>query len=69
MATSKLTQPQTGHDIVITTTVELVGVALMAILAGTSDGMGRIMVALMGGFMLVWLMTNTAFLKGIIPHG
>lgn len=65
MATTKLTQPNTGHDVVVTVTVELVGVALLAILAGMSDGLGKVIVALMAGFFFVFIITNVATLKGI----
>jgi hypothetical protein len=69
MAAAKAAAPKTGHEIVVTVTVELVGVALIAILAGMSDGLGRVMVALMSGFLLVFLITNATFLKGVIPSG
>jgi hypothetical protein len=62
MATTKLSAPNTGHDVVVTLTVELIGVGLLAIIAGMSDGLGRIIVALMGGFLLIALITNTAVL-------
>lgn len=56
---------QQGHDIVTTTAVELIGVALFGILAGVSDDMGSIVVVLMWGFLLGWLLINANNLKGI----
>jgi len=50
---------QTGHDIVVTTAGELIGVALLAILAGISDDLGSIIVILMWGFLLGWMLLHT----------
>lgn len=57
---------QTGHDIVTTTAIELIGVALFGILAGISDDMGSVMVVIMWGILLGWLLLNTAELGNLV---
>jgi hypothetical protein len=52
-----------AQDIVVTTTFGLIGVALLSLLAGVSDRVGRVIVILMVGFALVWAMANTAFME------
>ena len=64
MATT--TKPQTGNNLLTTTFVELVGVGLLAILAGMSDDVGKIMLILMWGFMLGWLLLHTSQLAGMV---
>lgn len=49
-----------------TTAVELIGVSLLAILAGISDDMGKVIVVLMWGFLLGWLLLNTAQLGNMV---
>ena len=56
MATKK---KQTGNDIVVTTTVELIGVALLALLAGANNQLGSIIVLVMVGFLIGWALINT----------
>ena len=57
---------QSGHDIVLTTAVELVGVALMGILAGINDDLGKVLVIVMWGFVLGWFILNSAQLKSMV---
>lgn len=59
-------KPQTGRDIVVTTFVELLAVALFAILAGMSDDMGKVMLILMWGFMLGWMLLHTKQLETMV---
>jgi len=59
-ATVKKQQP--GYDIVVTTAIELVGVGLLALLAGTNDNLGRIIIIIMAGWMLLWAMAHTGIL-------
>jgi hypothetical protein len=61
MAAKPAAQP--GHDIVVTVAVELIGVSLMTLLAGTSDQMGSIVIIVMVGFALAWTLANTGFLE------
>lgn len=56
----------TVHATVITLTIELIGVGLMAALAETGPKMGRAMVTLMGGFMLMWFIVNAGFFASIV---
>jgi hypothetical protein len=53
-----------GSDIVTTTAFELIGVGLMALLAGVNDQMGSIVVIIMAGFLLGWLLVNSGTLTG-----
>lgn len=57
---------QSGRDIVTTTFVELVAVALFAILAGMSDDMGKLMLVLMWGFVLGWMLLHTQQLGSMV---
>lgn len=61
MAAKNKNQP--GYDIVVTTAFELIGVGLLALLAGVSDQMGKIVVIVMSGFLIAWLMANTGLLE------
>ena len=62
MAAKPTTQP--GHGIVVTTAFELIGVSLLALLAGTSKQMGNIVIIVMVGFLLGWLLFNSGTLEG-----
>ena len=59
----KNVQQQSGYDVVTTTAFELIGVGLLALLAGTSDQMGTIVVIVMVGFLLGWLLLNSGTLS------
>lgn len=54
---------QEGSDIIATTAFELIGVGLMALLAGANDQLGSVIVVVMAGFLIIWLLSNTAFLQ------
>jgi hypothetical protein len=59
----------TGHELVATTAFELVGVALLAILADTSKAIGNVVLVFMVAVGFIWLMTSGAgFLQGIMSH-
>lgn len=60
-AARKSVQP--GYDVVVTTAVELIGVGLMALLAGVNDQMGTVVVIVMVGFLIGWLLLNTGTLS------
>lgn len=62
------TANQPGRSLVTTTAVELVGVALLAILAGMSDDMGKLMLILMWGFVLGWFLLHTQQFAGMVKH-
>lgn len=50
---------QPGNDIIVTLTVELLGVGLLTLLAGVSKQVGSIVVIVMVGFILGWLLINS----------
>jgi hypothetical protein len=57
---------QSGNDIVVTTTIELIGVALLSLLAGADNNLGSVIVIIMAGFLIGWLLMNTAKLQSIV---
>jgi hypothetical protein len=65
MATKKAaSKAQPGNDIVVTLTVELLGVGLLTLLAGVNKQLGSVVVIVMVGFLLGWLLINTPALQG-----
>lgn len=64
MATAK--KKQTGNDVVTTTAVQLIGVAVFTMLAGISDDMGSVMVVIMWGIFLGWLLLHTTELGKMV---
>jgi ABC-type antimicrobial peptide transport system permease subunit len=62
MATKKA-KSQPGSDIVVTLTVELIGVGILTLLAGVNKGLGSVVVVVMVGFLLAWLLINTTDLQ------
>jgi hypothetical protein len=58
------TTDQPGYEIVVTTAFELIGVGLMALLAGISDQVGSVVVLLMVGFLVGWMLLNSSQLQG-----
>lgn len=63
-AAKKSAQP--GNDIIVTLTVELLGVGLLTILAGANKQLGGVIVIIMVGFLLGWLLINSQQLQGWI---
>lgn len=57
---------QAGHDTVTTMFVELVAIALFAILAGMSDDVGRVMLVFMWGLVILWGITHTTELATMV---
>jgi hypothetical protein len=55
---------QPGHSIIVELTVELIGVGLVTLLAGSNPQMGKVCVIVMSGFLLGWLLANTTTLQG-----
>lgn len=56
-----------GHDIVVTMTIELIGVGLMAAIADSgSPAVGRLMVGLMAGFFIMWFLANSSYFNSIL---
>lgn len=62
------TKAKTGEDVIITTIIQLLGVGLLALIAGISDDVGSIVVTIMAGIMLIWLMTHSTQLKAIVSR-
>ena len=51
------------HGILVTICAEVIGVSLLAIIADASDALGKVAVALMAGWLLLFLMTNATDLS------
>lgn len=66
MATT--TSVQSGYDVVVSTAFELIGVGLLALLAGTNDQMGTIVVIVMVGFLIGWLIANSGTLERWVKY-
>lgn len=64
MAAAKKQQP--GNDVITTTTIELIGVAVFTMLAGINDDMGSVMVVIMWGILLGWLLLHTSNLQHML---
>jgi hypothetical protein len=59
---------QQGHDVVSTTIVSVIGIAVFAVLAGVNDDMGTVMTVIMWGIVLGWFLLNVdAFNKILGP--
>lgn len=54
---------QTGRDVVVTLTVELIGVLLLSVVAGINDELGDLAVIFIFGLALGWLMVNAGQLN------
>lgn len=59
MAAAKKPSTQPGHDLLDTTAVQLIGVAVFTLLAGVSDDMGSVVVVIMWGIALGWFLLHT----------
>lgn len=66
--TTKKPQQQSGYDVVVTTAFELIGVGLLALIAGISDQVGKIVVIVMVGFLIGWMLLNTSTLTGWVGN-
>lgn len=60
-----MTKQPTTHSVLITTLAELIGVSVLAIAADTSDVIGKAAVALMFGWLLIFLMSNADWFSAI----
>ena len=61
---AKKSSKSPSTDIVVTMTVELLGIGLLTLLAGVNKGMGNVVVIVMVGFLIGWLLINTTELQG-----
>jgi hypothetical protein len=66
MAIAAKPKGQVGNDVVSTTAVQLVGVAVFTMLAGINDDMGSVMVVIMWGILLGWLLLHTTELGNMV---
>jgi hypothetical protein len=57
------TSQQSTHEIFVTILAEVIGVSLLAILADASDSLGKVAVALMAGWLLLFLISNATDLS------
>ncbi len=62
MAASKPVPPV--HDVFVRSLSELVGISLLAVVADMNDNLGKVAVALMGGWLLIFLITNATSIQG-----
>lgn len=65
---AKKQSSQPGHDLLDTTAVQLVGVAVFTLLAGVSDDVGSVMVVIMWGIALGWFLLHTTQLADMVKH-
>lgn len=65
MAVSTTATSHSAHDVVARLSFELVGVALLAIIADSNETLGSIILILMVAFLVYWLITRGA---GIIAR-
>lgn len=63
--TSGKTVPQ-SHDIFVLLVGELIGVSLLAIVADINERMGTVVLALMLGWLLIFVITNADWLQGLV---
>lgn len=54
---------QSSHGAFVTVLVEVIGVSLLAIVADASDALGKVAVAIMAGWLLLFLMSNATDLS------
>lgn len=52
-----------AHSVLVTTLAELIGVSILAIAADSSDAIGKFAVAVMAGWLLIFVITNADFIK------
>jgi hypothetical protein len=51
-------EQQLSHNVFVQILAEVIGVSLLAIIADASDALGKVAVALMAGWLLLFLMAN-----------
>lgn len=73
-ATQAQPQSTTGaHNVFHRLVFAFGGVCLFAVLADLNEGLGHVLVALMAGFLLIWLLSHgqtiSKMLNAVIPQG
>lgn len=66
MPTNKPPAKKPQHDALITVLIQLLGVGTFALIAGVSEEMGKIVVIIMAGIMIVWAFTHADLMKGLV---
>lgn len=56
-------QPSSSHDVFVVILAEVIGVSILAIIADASDALGKVAVAIMAGWLLIFLMSNASDLN------
>lgn len=56
----------TTHDELLVVMAEVIGVSLLAIFADSSDSFGRVAVAIMAAWFLLFLISNAAWLQSLV---
>jgi hypothetical protein len=49
-----MTEQPSTHSVIVVTLAELIGVSILAIIADSSDTLGKVAVALMAGWLLIF---------------
>jgi hypothetical protein len=62
---SSAAKPPASHDIFVTILAEVIGVSILAIVADTSNSLGKLAVALMAGWLLLFLISNATDLSNL----
>jgi hypothetical protein len=60
-----MTEQPSTHSVIVVTLAELIGVSILAIIADSSDTLGKVAVALMAGWLLIFLMSNADWLQSL----
>jgi hypothetical protein len=60
-----MTEQPSTHSVIVVTLAELIGVSILAIIADSSDTLGKVAVALMAGWLLIFLMSNAGWLQSL----
>lgn len=58
-------KPTPQHSIFVVMIAELIGIALMALLADLNEGLGKVLMYVMVGWLLLWLMLNAKQIQGL----
>jgi hypothetical protein len=60
-----MTKQPTAHSVFVTALAELIGISVVAIFADMSDSVGKAAVAIMAGWLLIFLISNAEWLQSL----
>lgn len=60
-----MTEQPSTHSVIVITLAEVIGVSILAIFADSSEAIGKVAVALMAGWLLIFLMSNADWLQSL----